>query len=103
MKPLLTTKDIVKRIVAFALAEVGFSEVNANVVAEVHCEHSDPRLDYWSGWLTTNCLSCKHQPESCNFFSPDASEDVAKEDVKESHLRLVEMNWDPCPFKESPE
>ena len=93
-------KDIVKRIVAFALSEVGFSEVNANVVAEVHLEHSDPRLENWSGWLSVNCLQCKYTPDECIFFKPKPEGETSAEDIKEAHLRLVEMNWDPCPFIE---
>mgnify|MGYP003124676589 CR=1 FL=1 len=101
MKPLLITREIITRIIASALHDVGLSEVNANILASVHTEHVDRRAEAWSGWLSQNCLSCKYNTETCKFFSPDAETDVSAEDVKESHLRLVEMAWDPCPLRES--
>lgn len=105
MKPILTGKDIILRIITLALEGVGCSEVNAHILAEVHLEHVDHRLERWSTWLSSNCLRCKLTPETCTFLNPeDNTEDnVSKEDIKESHLRFVEMEWDQCPLGEFPE
>jgi len=105
MKPMLTGKEIIKRIIAMALSGVGCSEVNSNILAEVHLDHVDQRLERWSMWLSSNCLKCTSNPEFCSFFNPEDNEEdkVSKEDIKESHLRFVEMEWDPCPLGDFPD
>lgn len=96
MKTLLTSVEVFHRQLTLILKGLGFNDLNSQVLAEV----SDKTILFrWSSWITGNCVACKYDPSTCQFFNPNRVVGLSVEELVEFNMKRVEENFSAkCPL-----
>ena len=99
MDTILTTKEIIARVISDVLEKVGLCPDYAETIAQ-HEAATSARIGLWSDWLAANCLECSHTPVDCDYFSPskESCKGISPEDIKNGNMIAVERGLSRCPL-----
>jgi hypothetical protein len=68
-KPIYMTTFALARLLKEVLLDLGFSDLKADVVSQVHLQETVIPAR-WSEFIETNCARCAHAPSSCLYLNP---------------------------------